>query len=244
MKLYDVVQNTPEWHKARLGKATASAFDKIITAVKGDPSKQMEGYAEQLAAEILTGDPTDDFKGNAWTERGHELEPDAIAAYQMLRENAEVEHGQFCSNDEETYGASPDNFVKIAQYADVEVIEPAVDSTGRHIEVKRIETQLVGYDEGLLEIKCFMPKNQIRILRKPEVEREHWPQLQGQLLVTGRKWVDIMFYHPKLKPQIIRVERDDDYIAKLQIALDALVLLVKQIVAEYNGETTQVKEAA
>lgn len=235
MKLYDVVQNTPEWHKARLGKATASAFDKIITAVKGDPSKQMEGYAEQLAAEILTGDPTDDFKGNAWTERGHELEPDAIAAYQMLRENAEVDHGQFCANDADTYGASPDNFVKVP----VVVTVSEKDDDGKTVTYDKTV-----YDEGLLEIKCFMPKNQIRILRKPEVEREHWPQLQGQLLVTGRKWVDIMFYHPKLKPQIIRVERDDDYIAKLQVALDVLVALVKQIVAEYNGETTENKEAA
>lgn len=233
MKKFDVVQNTPEWHKARLGKATASMFSRIITAVKGDPSAQMQDYANQLAAEIITGDPTDDFKGNVWTERGHELEPEAIAAYTMLRDNAEVEHGCFCSNDEETYGASPDNFVKIPVYRTVEITD--LDEAGNVIGSHE-ETAQDGWDEGLLEIKCKMPKNQISVLRNPVVSRDHWPQLQGQLLVTGRKWVDIMYYHPKLPPQIIRVERDEDYIAKLQVALDACVEQVKQIVNKIKGE--------
>lgn len=233
MKKFDVVQNTEEWHKARLGKATASMFSRIITAVKGDPSAQMDDYANQLAAEILTGDPTDDFKGNVWTERGHELEPEAIAAYAMLRDAAEVEHGCFVSNDEETYGASPDNFVKIPVYEQRIVDE--VNDDGEVIGQTE-QQELVGYDEGLLEIKCKLPKNQIAVLRNPVVSRDHWPQLQGQLLVTGRKWVDIMYYHPKLPPQIIRVERDEDYIAKLQVALDACVEQVKQIVNKIKGE--------
>lgn len=227
MKKFDVVQNTPEWHKARCGKATASMYDKIITAAKGEPSKQAEDYANQLAAEILTGDPTDDFKGNAWTERGHELEAEAIAAYQVLRENAEVEHGCFVCNDEETYGASPDNFVQIPRSRKEEVqLEDGI------IEVQDVDD---GYDEGLLEIKCFMPKNQVRMLLKPEPDREHWPQLQGQLLVTGRAWVDIMFYHPKLPPAIIRVVRDEAYIAKLQVALDMLIKNVSEKVAAIEG---------
>lgn len=234
MKKHDVIQNTPEWHKARLGKATASMFSRIITAVKGDPSAQMQDYANQLAAEILTGDPTDDFKGNAWTERGHELEPEAIAAYTMLRDNAEIEHGCFCSNDEETYGASPDNFVSIPTYKTIEVSE--TDDDGN--ETGNFVSEIVrdADDEGLLEIKCKMPKNQISVLRNPVVSRDHWPQLQGQLLITGRKWVDIMYYHPKLPPQIIRVQRDEDYIAKLQVALDACVEQVKEIVNKIKGE--------
>lgn len=234
MKLYDVVQNTPEWHKARLGKATASAFSKIITASKGDPSAQADDYANQLAAEILTGDPTDDFKGTAWTERGHELEPEAIAAYCMMRENAEVEHGQFVANDEETYGASPDNFVKIPLINQ----EAEINTDGNTVYFDKI----VGYEEGLLEIKCKMPKNQVKAILKPEVEREHWPQLQGQLLVTGRKWVDIMYYHPKLPPVIVRVNRDEDYIKKLQYALDILVQGVKDKVAAIRGDTTKEEE--
>lgn len=232
MKKFDVVQNTEEWHKARLGKATASMFSRIITAVKGDPSAQMDDYANQLAAEILTGDPTDDFKGNVWTERGHELEPEAIAAYAMLRDAAEVEHGCFVSNDEETYGASPDNFVKIPKIK--KVTNSTVNDNGEIVETE--EEVFDGWDEGLLEIKCKLPKNQVSVLLKPTVSRDHWPQLQGQLLVTGRTWVDIMYYHPKLRPQIIRVERDEDYIAKLQVALDACVAAVQQKVKTIKGE--------
>lgn len=234
MKIYDVIQNTPEWHSCRLGKLTASAFDKLITAVKGEPSKQAEDYCNQLVAEILTGSPTDDFKGNVWTERGHELEPQAIAAYAMIRENAEVSHGCFVSNDAETYGASPDNFVQIPIIGDVtfDVTDP---ETGE-ITGQDSQPGVIGYDEGLLEIKCFMPKHHIKMALKPEVEREHWPQLQGQLLVTGRKWVDIMFYHPALQPVIIRVERDEEYIVKLIAALDAAVANIQSKVKLLRGE--------
>lgn len=220
MKKFDVVQNTPEWHKARCGKATASMFDKIITPAKAEPSKQAADYENQIVAEIITGEPVDEFKGTVWTDRGHELEPEAIAAYAMLREGAEVEHGCFVSNDEETYGASPDNFVKISQY----VTDVNDDWSDLEKEDKR---RLVGYEEGLLEIKCFMPKNQVSMLLDPHPDRAHYPQLQGQLLVTGCKWVDIMFYHPKLPPQIVRVMRDEDYIEKLKTALEVFSENVK-----------------
>lgn len=211
MKKHDVIQNTPEWDRLRAGKATASAFDKIITAVKGEPSKQAAAYSDRLAAEIITGNPIDDFKGNAYTDRGHELEPDAIKAYAMLRDGAHVSHGGFVTNDDETYGASPDNFVDIAN-EDGELSE-----------------------EGLLEIKCLWPENHVRALLNPGVEREYWVQLQGQLLVTGRKWVDIMFYHPEIRPAIYRVERDEEYIAKLQHALNVFVEEVKRKVAAIRG---------
>lgn len=224
MKIFDVEPNSAEWHLARCGKATASCFDKIITAARGDPSKQAEDYANQIVAEILTGDPTDDFKGNVWTDRGHELEPEAIKAYCLLRQDAEVQPGKFCSNDEETYGASPDNFVQI----------PIYDQDG----------VISSYDEGLLEIKCFMPKNHTRMLLNPEPDREHWPQLQGQLLVTSRAWVDIMFYHPKLPPAVVRVHRDEEYLIKLKNALDVFVNTVKQKVTKIEGVELTQKDAA
>ena len=81
---------------------------------------------------------------------------------------------------------------------------------------------LVGED-GLLEIKCLAPHTHVGVLLNSVAERAHYPQLQGQLLVTGRKWVDIMFYHPKMPPLIVRVERDETYIQKLSAALEIVV---------------------
>jgi hypothetical protein len=75
--------------------------------------------------------------------------------------------------------------------------------------------RLVG-DEGLLEIKCPLPQTQIEYLLTGEIDREYWPQLHGQLYISGRKWVDIIAYNPELPRSIIRVERDIEFIACLE----------------------------
>lgn len=198
MKIFPVVQNTPQWLQARCGVVTASAFSKILTPAKGDLSKQMGGYENRIVAERITGDPIDDFGGNVWTERGHELEPEAVAMYEMLRE-ADVTHAGFISNDAETVGCSPDGLVN---------------------------------DDGLLEIKCLAPHTIIGVLLDGESDDGHYPQLQGQLFVTGRKWVDILYYHPKLPPLIQRVNRDEEYIRKLSIALAQMELNIQEKISK------------
>lgn len=91
---------------------------------------------------------------------------------------------------------------------------------------------LVGEDGGL-EIKCPSPKVQIaNILNNDAFVAEHKCQVQGCLYVTGRKWWDLMSYHPTLPCPIIRVERDEDYIGKLAVAL-----------AEFNKNLFAMKES-
>ena len=70
-------------------------------------------------------------------------------------------------------------------------------------------------DDGLLELKCPKTGNHISWLARGVVPREHVSQLQGQLWVTGRAWVDFMSYHPGLPPLIVRVEPDPAYQAAL-----------------------------
>lgn len=78
--------------------------------------------------------------------------------------------------------------------------------------------RLIG-DVGLLEVKCPQPQTQIEYLLTGEIDREYWPQLQGQLFVSGREWVDIIAYMPELPPSIVRVERDVEFIACLESLL-------------------------
>jgi hypothetical protein len=80
--------------------------------------------------------------------------------------------------------------------------------------------RLVG-DDGLLEIKCPSPDVHVRYLLFPDrgVDAEYRVQVQGQLYVTGRRWCDVVSYHPELPSVIVRVERDEDYIAKLDAEL-------------------------
>lgn len=202
MKLIDCVQGSPEWVKARVGVATASAFSCLLTPAKGDYSAQASCYEDLIVAELLTGESQEEFGGTFHTERGKELEPEAVAYYEMER-SLDVAHGQFCLSDCGTYGASPDGFAG---------------------------------DEGLIEIKCLGGKAHVGVLLDPDKAVKHRPQIQGQLLVTGRKWVDNLFYHPKMPSVIIRVERDEEFIAKLEGALDQFAKNVQEKIKRIRGE--------
>lgn len=74
-------------------------------------------------------------------------------------------------------------------------------------------------DDGLVEIKCCIPSTHVGYLLSGKIDRGYWPQIQGQLFVTGRRWCDWWVYHPELPEIRIRVERDESYILGLQMAL-------------------------
>lgn len=183
---HNVEQGSAEWRQLRLGIPTASEFDRIITP-SGKASTQDEAYANKLLAEIITGSPIDEFEGNSWTDRGKELEADAVAFYE-LQKNLNTSPVGFVTDDARSMGTSPD--------------------------------RLVGED-GLLEIKCPAPHTHVQYLLNNTIDRKYYPQVQGQLLVTGRKWVDWLSYHPEMPPVIIRVERDGFYLDSMNMLLFA-----------------------
>jgi len=69
---------------------------------------------------------------------------------------------------------------------------------------------------GLLEIKCPIMSTHVGYLMGNKLPSEYFPQIQGQLLVTGRKWVDFFSYYPGLKPLIVRVYRDKTFLRLLE----------------------------
>lgn len=77
---------------------------------------------------------------------------------------------------------------------------------------------LIGED-GLLEIKTKLPHLQLEVLLGNRVPPEHYAQLQGALWISGRQWCDLVSYWPKLPLFVKRVPRDEDYIAKLAVAV-------------------------
>ena len=80
--------------------------------------------------------------------------------------------------------------------------------------------RLIGED-GILELKVPAPNTHVRYLIEGCMDDEKRPQVQMQMLVTGRAWVDLVSYHPELPLVITRVERDEDYIALLSKTLDS-----------------------
>jgi len=90
---------------------------------------------------------------------------------------------------------------------------------------------LIG-DSGGLEIKCPLPATHISYLLRGKVPAKYIPQLQGCMYVCGpeRQWWDFMSYCPGLEPLIVRVKRDEDYIAALDSALSGFL---DQMEADY-----------
>lgn len=95
---------------------------------------------------------------------------------------------------------------------------------------------LIGEDGGL-EIKCPLGGTMVSYLRVGRLPSKYWQQVQGCLHITGRKWWDFMAYHPDMKPLIVRVERDEAFIAALNALLIDVVKEIESLVKQCSEES-------
>ena len=166
---------------------------KKLVTTKGEPSKQAVGYVHELIGERLTSE-SDSFYTNENMERGKELEPEARKAYEFIKETQVTEHG-FILHDSGEYGCSPDGVI----YHDGKIV--------------------LG-----LEIKCPKASTMVKYHLNPELFKSaYFQQVQGCMLITGAEFWDLVAYHPKVKPLLIPVKRDEEFLAKLQEEIDISV---------------------
>lgn len=180
---------TPEWFAARLGLVTASEFHKVMTY--GRDKKPFGGtarsYAMRLVAEALSSSNADDDGG---------FDNDAMA-WGRLHEPRAIEAYQ----NRTFLQVEPGKFIR--------------PWPGRRIG--GTPDGFVGSD-GLLEVKCpYSPAVHVRTLASGEMPLGHRDQVQGNLWLTDRKWLDFISYDPrmsspKLRLFVVRIHRDDDYI--------------------------------
>jgi len=97
---------------------------------------------------------------------------------------------------------------------------------------------LVGTD-GIIEIKCPMGSTHTETLITQEVPSKYVPQIQFQLLVTGRKWCDFVSYNPmfpeNLQVFVRRVFANKEYQKELEDE-------VKQFLNEVDDVINKLKE--
>lgn len=91
---------------------------------------------------------------------------------------------------------------------------------------------LVGEDGGL-EIKCPAPATHVEYLRGGELPSRYKQQVMGCLWITQRSWWDFVSYHPSMKPLIVRVERDEEYIAALEESVTKAVNMIEDNVNKF-----------
>ena len=88
-------------------------------------------------------------------------------------------------------------------------------------------------EDAGLEIKCPMIHTHVSYLLGGKLPTDCFQQVQGSMAVTGFSHWWFMSYFPRMKPLIIKVERDEGFIKKLKAELDNfcldLVLTVKKL---------------
>jgi len=79
---------------------------------------------------------------------------------------------------------------------------------------------LIGEDGGI-EIKCPKASTHIKYLLDGILPLEYKMQVMGSLMVSERKYWYFMSYHPELKPFILKVERDEEFISKMRAHINS-----------------------
>lgn len=102
----DIEQGSPEWHALRCGSVGGTGMSKIITS-KGERSESRENYLWQIAQEIIEGKSLESWKGNAYTNRGKELEAEARAMF-AYENNIELKEVAMIKHNSLYFHVSPD----------------------------------------------------------------------------------------------------------------------------------------
>lgn len=131
-------------------------------------------------------------------------------------------------------------------------LEEEVNAVNQYEMLRNIETQHMGFitndagtigcspdrlvgEDGILEIKCPAPQTHVGYLLGEELSMDYYPQIQGQLYISERKWVDIISYHPEIRPVIIRVERDEAYMSVMAELLGKVTSYIEEKLAFIGG---------
>lgn len=172
----DIVQGSEEWHAARCGLLTASEMHLIVTpTLKAASNDKERTHLYELLAQRITRYVEPRYIGDDML-RGHEDEIEASELY--AKTYAPIQRVGFVTNDKWgfTLGYSPD--------------------------------ALVG-DDGLIECKSRNQKYQIRTIvdyvAANTVDPDFAIQVQTGLLVTERKWCDLVSYCGGLPMATVRV---------------------------------------
>ncbi len=183
---------------------------RFAEVMTGGQGKTAHSYLLDLLGERLTGQPSEELR-NKYVDWGHEHEGSARAAYAW-----------------QLAGLWPVTQVGFVPHPDFP------DDVGGSPD------SLVS-DEGLVEIKCpFTLKAHLNTLLTQEVPSEYVWQCQGNLWVTGRKWLDYVSFHPRLPEGlnlcVIRVERDEDQIEELERKVKRFVEQLHIKLGKLNGK--------
>jgi len=190
IKIHDVDQRSTEWFDLRKKyPLTASKGLAIATNGSGLETLCWESVVKRMSL-------NDEFSyTNDNTERGNELEQDALAVYELETGNTVGIIGFITDEDiSKVGGASPDGW--IGEDGNLEIKCPS--------DVKFLKLLAEYKQTGTVK-----------------VESGYYNQMQMQMLFGNRKWTDYVMFNPNFKENIIivRVLTDPVTFEKIKIGL-------------------------
>jgi hypothetical protein len=75
-------------------------------------------------------------------------------------------------------------------------------------------------EDAGLEIKCPIERVHNKYLSERKLPANYVQQVQGSMLITGFNNWWFMSYHPEQPPLVLKIERDEEFIARLTTELD------------------------
>lgn len=216
-----IEQNTAAWREARAGKITASRMADVMAFTPGEgfyksgPRKGQPKVATPLKART-------DYIGDILAEllTG---EPKVQVRARPLDWGHDVEAAARAA-----YEAETGCIVTLAGF----VLHPELPFIGCSPD-GFVET------DGQCQIKC--PSNPAVHIETIcyGMPDEHIPQVQAELMVTGREWSDFISFDPRMPPHLRlyrqRIQRDQAYIDQLTAACKSLWVEVQSYLNQLNS---------
>lgn len=185
-----MIQRSPEWYVARLGKATGSRIADIMARTKSGYSTSRKNYAAELACERLTGKTTESYTNSAM-QWGVEHEAEAKRVYEIMNFVDVIDVGFIDHPSIPMSGASPDGLI-----GDDGLIEIKCPNTATHIEtltsgvidrkyILQMQWQLACTERAWCDFMSFdprLPENASTFIKRVYRDQKMIDEIEAEVL--------------------------------------------------------------
>ena len=198
----ELIQGSPEWFSARLGKITASRLGDLMKVTKYGESTYKTRLRMELAIERITGKPASSVVMNQAMRDGVEREPDARKLFEAVTGKEVALCGSFDHPEIVNTAASPDGILR-EEDAILEIKCPTPVTHGKNLMAETMPSNYVYQVQW--QIACTESTHGYFASYHPDFPKE-------------------------LRLKIVKVERDDKVISKIAEAVKKMDIEIESLI--------------
>ena len=198
----ELIQGSPEWFSARLGKLTASRLGDLMKVTKYGESTYKTRLRMELAIERITGKPASSVVMNQAMRDGVEREPDARKLFEAVTGKEVALCGSFDHPEIVNTAASPDGLLR-EEDAILEIKCPTPVTHGKNLMAETMPSNYVYQVQW--QIACTESTHGYFASYHPDFPKE-------------------------LRLKVVKVERDDEVISKIAEAVKKMDIEIESLI--------------